>query len=67
MTKTQATRAILAASDEGGTIQADAMLALCQCGALPMGRPELHAAMSVESALRAAGLTADEIDTALDA
>jgi hypothetical protein len=58
--------AVLAAADEGGTIQASDMLALSQRGVVP-NDPRLHTTMSVERALRAAGLTDDEIEAALDA
>lgn len=57
--------AILAAADEGGTIQATEMLALSQAGALP-NEPRLHTTMSVEQALQAAGLTATEAEAVLD-
>ena len=57
--------AILAAADEGGTIQATEMLALSQAGALP-NDPRLHTTMSVERALQAAGLSAAEIEATLD-
>ena len=66
MTKTQATRAIIAAADQGGTIQASEMLALSRLGAVP-NDPRLHTTMSVDRALAAAGLTNVEIEAALDA
>jgi hypothetical protein len=66
MTRNKAIAAIVNASDDEGTIQAIDMLALCKRGALPIGRPELHTTMSVESALRLLGLTDGEISAALD-
>jgi hypothetical protein len=66
MNKSQAARSIIAAADDdGGTIQATEMLALSQRGAIP-NDPRLHTTMSVERALAAAGLSAAEIEAALD-
>ncbi|MFG5410343.1 hypothetical protein ABXN37_22425 [Piscinibacter sakaiensis] len=65
MSKQTDINAILAAADSGGVIQASTMLELTQRGVLP-NDPTLHTTMSVESALRAAGLSADEVEEILD-
>lgn len=65
MNREESIAAILAASNDEGTIQATDMLALSQDGAIP-NDPRLHTTTHVVYALRAAGLTDDEINAALD-
>ncbi len=65
MNRQESIAAILAASNDEGTIQASDMLALSQAGAIP-NDPRLHTTMNVERALKAAGLTDAEVLAALD-
>lgn len=65
MTRQESIDAILAASDDGGTIQASDMLALSRAGAIP-NDPRLHTTMNVLLALQAAGLTEDEANQVLE-
>jgi hypothetical protein len=57
-------QAIADAADEGGTIQADGMVALSMAGHIP-NDPTLHTTTLLRDAWRAAGFEADEISEAL--
>ncbi len=65
MNREESIAAILAASNDEGTIQASDMLALSKAGAVP-NDPRLHTTTNVVYALRSIGLTDREINAALD-